>query len=345
MEEQVRKQIKEKSIFALESKLAFLTTATDEIKNRNEQLKNLPFIHQTQLSEKNVDLPNQEILKQYFDSKARFSRSKRIYSNLKKANEQLNDRLKKGENLLNLEKEKERYKYIQMLSPTAAKILNPKLAQKTQQKSSSIQGQQLESSYLKKQLQAIEELRNGAVPKPRGTIDINFDELIDKENRKLDQIRQMKKHNKNKFSRLLKDRMNESNTLQESIQNHSKFANSFAEFQAAYNSAADNIDALPFRSLLNILREESSRNTREGLETALRSLEKEKSMIIERLEKMGVDDEESADLKHEIQVKLLHLAHVTATAEKGLCKLSARTPPVDPLETIKIENTEMELEE
>ena len=344
MEEEVRNQIREKSISALESKLALLSSAVESVQQRNEELKSLPEVNKKEILEIQTNLPDQQTLKEFYEARERLQKSKRKYENLKKANEQLNDRLLKGEKLLRQEKEKAKFRNIQMLSPTAAKIINQQLAKEKPQQNS-IQGQTLEIEYLKKQLQAIRELKNGAVPRPHGTIDINFDELIEAERQKLDEIQQRKERNKQRFTSLLEKCLSEGNTLQESIDNHSEFANAFAHFQSSYNRATDNIDALPFVSLLGILKEQSSKTTREGLEAAIDSLNREKEMIIDRLEKMGVDDEESVDLKHEIQVKLLHLAHITAVAEKGLCKLSARKPPVDPLETMKIENTEMELED
>ena len=344
MEEEVRNQIIQKSISALESKLHLLTAAVENVQKRNEELKSLPQVNQTEILETTPNLPDQQTLREFYEAKSRLEKTKRNYENLKKANEQLTDRLNKGEKLLRQEREKANFRNIQMLSPTAAKIINPRLAQENP-RHNSIPGQTLEIEYLRRQLQAIQDLKNGAVPKPHGTIDINFDELIERERRKLEKITQKKEKNKEIFTTLLENRLSESNSLQESIDNHSAFASSFSQFQSSYNQATDNIDALPFRSLLHILKEQSTNTTREGLQAAIDSLSHEKAMIIDRLEKMGVDDEESVDLKHEIQVKLLHLAHITAVAEKGLCKLSARKPPIDPLETMKIENAEMELQD
>lgn len=339
METQVRSAIKQKYVAALEEKYQLLQAAIQSIDKRNQELRELPNVEKNEISKKTVDLPDKSLIDAFFDAKARMLRAERISRNLKNANKTLDLRLSNAEKLLKTERENEHVHYVAMLSPTAAKLMK---SQKSKN-SSQIQGQTLEIAYLKRQIQAIEDLKNGAVPKPRGSLNINFDEIIRKEEKNLQNIQAKSSKNRETFSSLVNEHLSRSNSLQDSIKSHNDYAASFAEFQTSYNAATGNINALPFHALLDILKEESSRTTKEGLEAAIDSLEREKAMILERLQKMGVDDEESAELKHEINVQLLYLSHVTAVAEKALCKLSARKQPVDPLETLKIEIAEMEI--
>ncbi|EAY10489.1 hypothetical protein TVAG_484000 [Trichomonas vaginalis G3] len=343
MEEEISIAIKQKSISSLENKLQLLRTALNGINARNTELQSMPPLQRLDLTlnQPNI-LNNTHLIEENFRANTRYQKAKQQLSNMQKANEQLDIRIQKAQQLLNQERGEAKLRNVALLSPTAAKLLSKngdlnKIPQQNQ-----MVRQAIEVTHLTEQINAIEQLKNGAQPKPLGVLSINFDQLIQQENSKLQRLIAEKDEASNKFVRSIEFYLEKSNKFEDAQQSHAMYAQSFKKFQKSYNTATDNIESLPFHALLNILKNESTKSTVNNLNDVIDSLHKECKVIEYRLEKMGVDDQESSELKHKIKVQLLYLSHITAIAEKALCKMSARKPPLDPLETLQIDISEME---
>lgn len=342
MEEDIelRRQIKERYVASLQHKLNVLQTAIGKIKERNETLRFLPQkISVDNVSSRDSSIPDQETINNYLQIKSRILRDREQLSTLMLASEELQNRINKAENLLSERRKAEELKYLRIISPTAARYAQQ---QPIIPKQSTLSGHQIERKYLKEQIKAIQQLKEGAEPRPQGNLNIDFDSMIRDEQMKLDKLTSLKESISTNFAHNIEKFLSKSNTLDESINAHTEFAEQFTKFQEAYNEATDKIEASPFRSLISILRRESAQTNRAAQQALLESLAAEHEMIVGRLAKMGVDDAEAAELKREVKFRLLYLEHVTAIAEKGLQNVSARGSAVDPVEKMLVEIAEME---
>lgn len=343
MEEEISIAIKQKSISSLEKKLELLTNALQQVNARNTELQSIKPLQRFDIPQNDhLYVSNPQIIEENYRANTRYQKARQHLSNLQRANEQLALRIQKAQQLLHEEQERSKLRNLALLSPTAAQLLKKKNDFQTPTQNSSSFGQSLEINHLTEQIQAIQALKNGVLPKPLGILSVNFDQLIQQENSKLQRLTSEKDEISQQFVQLLQTYLQKSDEFETAAQSHEEYAQAFKRFQKAYNEATDNIESLPFSALLNILKVESSKTTVDNLDQVYDSLNKEYKVLEDRLEKMGVDDQESVDLKSEIRVQLLYLSHVTAIAEKALCKMSARKPPIDPLETYQIDIAEME---
>ena len=332
--------IKNNSKELLIKKAEILKIAIKKIEERNNFLTQLPEFQTTNLLPENqIKLPNKDIMNNYFKARSRLLFIEKRFERLSFGKNELDNRIESAKQLLKEEKEKQMAKFVSYLSPTAASFLKNTIF--SQNRNNSINtSQSLEIINLKTQIEAIKSLKSGIKPKPRGFLSVDFDSLIQEENDNLKNILLIKDQHMDRFVNYLKNFFGLSDSFNSTIISHSNFAQSFTNFHNSYLNASNSIENQKFCTVLHYLQKEINQQTQQHKNFIIDSINKEKKLIFELLEKIGIDDDLSSQLKEEIEIQLLYLGHLTAIAEKTLCKLSKRIEPIDPLDSLELEIAE-----
>jgi len=340
--DQVTETIHQESIDLLEKKMGILKEAIHLIERRNINLKSFKgWNNQMQLSQTHFKAPDENMMNEYFQSRSRLLRAEKRHERLVNADHQLNQRIEVAKRLLAEKREAAKSKYIALLSPTAAQFISQKY-NKNQSNNQTIVGQSLEILNLKSQIEAINAIKSGEEPKPRGALSMDFDSVLYEEKEKLKSVLEQKKQNLKEFEENIQKYLNVSYCFSKFVNSHSLFAQAFANFEAEYQSATNVIEAKPLISLLSYVKNEIDHKTQEHMDFVLQTLDNEKAMITELFDTFGIESDDISSIKKEIDIKLLYLKHLTAVAEKTLCKFSARKEPIDPLDIIEVEISELQ---
>lgn len=279
------------------------------------------------------DHPPHELIEQYYETHRRLCLAQKNRDRLYHTQHHLSERIKSAHAILQREREEKYNRAVLAFSPTVARlkgIQNP-------QPSGNMKFSVIESTIFKEQLEAIEKLSNGVLPRQYGEIKYPFDnkmELLDKEieNTKLEneQLLQKITTNTNAF---LKD----SNAIQNELMQRQNDMTSFQNFAQKYYNSNNEIEKLKYTKLLQVMKTIRDDVQNKRIDELYSHLSSEKEMIDEQLSSFGADDYETNKLKSEIDFQMLYLGHLTAIAGKALSRISTEKEPADPVDEMKAE--------
>jgi hypothetical protein len=255
---------------------------------------------------------------------------------LARAAELLDRRIDSATRLLAQQRHEAALRAVRSLSPTAAGLLHSPAAPPPPEPL-------IELSLFQTQLDAIRALKSGAIPKPPGEISIDFPAELQRHQARLREQADETRRLIARVSEALARCFGDDNGIGVHEVARDRLAATFAKFTSAYHSAAYAADTLPHRRLIADLRARAAAERAQAAEDIRSDLEIERQFLMRELADRGAGDEDAALMRHEIEVELVYLRHLTAIAGTALAKMSAHPAPIDPVEVMQLDIAESEV--
>lgn len=332
-------RVNEEFVDRLRDRVKDLNDLIEFISARNEQLQQ---ILSTQGEDPTPDpfIPTEihpELLSRYLELRRIHCDLQQKADNLRDAYTQLRDhRIPAAENLMRRRRMDECAAAVPLISPTVSNLNGQR---RTARPDTVI----VETAMVDAQLRAIRELNAGAIPRSYGDLPLNINAEIAKEanlrDQKCAEVEAGIEELSHALGRIFR-KMQASNSI---ISSRRRVAKAFAGFVRSYHSSKHELDNFPSKRIdeaFSIIRQYADDYNADVL---LKSLQCEREFLLEELRSRGISDQEMNEMKHEIDIRLLQLQHLTSVTGKALCRISTGNPPPDPVERLKVEIAELEL--
>lgn len=332
-------RVNEEFVYKLRDRAKDLQDLIDFLSARNERLEQFlstssevpcpdPFIP--------TSIPP-ELLSRYLELRRKHSYLEQKSENLYAAETQLRaHRIPAAENLLRRRRLEEADAAVPLLSQTVGNLIGQRRMERTDPVI-------LETTMVEKQLRAINDLNAGARPRSYGDIPINIDAEIAREEERRDRTRAEVEAKITDLSHALSKIFRKTQACNSIVSGRKRVVRAFVNFVKSYHSSKHELNNFPSKRIdeaISLIRQNADDYNANVL---LKSLEGEREFLLEELRSRGISDPEMNEMKHEIDIRMIQLQHLTSVVGNALCRISTGTPPPDPVEKLKVEIAELEL--